>query len=318
MSGHANRNAWNEIQNNKKYLNAYQEWCRRQFLFSKFTGGYYVFKEESLNEEGKRYAETLFGLLVLAEKDKSDNEIREALAEVEAMGVLDFRSFYLLKEKVKMMVLSSRLFDEVTKSNEWRKDMNMDLMPVPEIHPYSSAEFTEDFQEEFSFSMMTLWFQVFEAAKPYTPFNLDLWPLNPHSDYEEVKKFSLKNPLMAADFLEFDGRDQNMLVKIDPRMPNGAINQKIKAILETLREKENIQVAKGSGMLKGVKKGMREVSPELSEQIKKDFGDNLTFADLTRKYYGSMKRADDQPLSDYNDITQTRIYQKIRRFLNNP
>ncbi len=312
MQNHGNRKAWGRIQQNLEYRAAYQEWCARQFYFYKFTGSFFTWEEMPLNENGRKYAGDLFSIIFTERVENQDeeyrDELREAISEVEDMGFLEPDSFVFLKSSVDAMVGRLEYLNECHKINY-----------QPEISSkgnveFSRASFQNEFQKGLNLSMSSIWLHLIEVARPDSPFGPGLWPLDPLSDYEEVKRYDLINEDRAASLVELSEDGKSILVKIDPQMPDKFITEKIKSIVQCVREEHGIKKAVGSGTLKGTQRGMLGVSKELAEQMEKDFHEHPSAAHITRKYYDFLKSTDDQPLSDYEDITESRIYRKIYRW----
>ena len=308
MEDHGNRKAWEQIQQNLEYHDVYQEWCGRQFYFYQFTGEFYIWEKVPLNEDGRKYAEDFYSIMFTERVEKQDeeyrDELREAISEVEDMGLLEPDYFPSLKSFVGLVVTRLEYLDKCHKNNY-----------QPEVigNEYTKTAFIDEFQKGLNASMLSIWLRLIKAVKPYTPFEAGFWPLNPLNDYEEVQQYDLMNQGAAAAFVELDD-DGEILVKIDPKMPDKLIMGKIKFIIDGVREKHGIKKAVRSGTLTGTLRGMLGVSDELVEAMEKDFRQKTSIADLTRIYYESMKRPDDQPLSDYTDITESRIYRKIWRW----
>ena len=124
----------------------------------------------------------------------------------------------------------------------------------PEVieNEFTKTAFIDEFQECLNTSMSSIWLRLIEAAKPYTPFEAGLWPLDLISDYEEVKRYDLLNQDGAASFVELCDNGE-ILVKLDPKMPDKLIMGKIKFIIDGVREKHGIKKVVRSGTLARVR-----------------------------------------------------------------
>jgi len=311
MSDQANRKAWERIQQNAEYLENYQKWCSRQFYFYKFTGEFFTWEDSPLNENGRKYAENLFDIIFTGRVNHDpqyQNELKEVISEVKEMGFLEPDSFAFLKAWVTAMVERLKYLDACHKGNFQSE------IPSKGNVEFSKSAFQNEFQKGLSLSMSSIWLHLIEAARPYSPFGPGLWPLDPLSGYEEIKQHDLMDQNRAASLVELSEDGKTILVKIDPQMPDKFIAKKIKTIVQYVREEHGIKKTVGSGTLKGIRRGMLGVSKELSEQMGKDFYKHRSAARITRKYYDLLKSTNDQPLSDYKDITENRIYRKIYRW----
>ena len=312
MSNQANRKAWERIQQNAEYLENYQKWSSRQLYFYEFTGYFFTWEEKRLNESGRKYADDLFDIM-FTERTVNQNsqyqaELREAISEVKDMDFLESDYFAFLKAGVAAMVKRLEYLSACHKSNFQPE------IPSKGKLGFSRDDFRNEFQRGLKLSMESIWLRLIEAARPYSPFWPSLWPLDPLSDYEEVKQYDLMDKDGAVSFMELIEDGKSILVKIDLQMPDKFISERIKSIVQCVRKKHGIKKAVGSGTLKGTRRGMLGVSKELSEQMEKNFYQHRSVAQLTREYYELLKSTDDQPLSDYVDITESRIYRKIYRW----
>ena len=317
MSDQANQKAWERLQQNAEYLEKYQEWCSRQFLFYKFTGGFFTWEDRPLNESGQKYAGDLFDIMFTERTVNQDSqyrtELREAISEVEDMEFLEPNSFSFLKAGVTAMVERLEYLSVCNKGNFQPE------IPSKGNVEFSKSAFQNEFQKALNFSMSSTWLHLIEAARPYSPFGPGLWPLDPHSDYEEVKRYDLRNPDGAASVAEISEDGKTLLVKIDPQMPGKLITERIKLIVQAVREKHGIKKAVGSGTLAGVRRGMFWASKEVLEKMEEDFRKGRSLAHIARKYYDRLRREEGEkkepPLEYYiRDITRSAVYRRISRW----
>lgn len=287
MSDQANQKAWERIQQNTEYHDTYQKWCGRQFLFYKFTGEFFTWGEIPLNENGQKYAKDLFDIMFtegVNQDNQVQDELREAISEVKDMGFLEPDSFAFLKAWVTAMVERLKYLNACHRGN-----FQPEISSKGNVE-FSKAAFQNEFQKGLSRSMSSIWLHLIEVARPYSPFQPGLWPLDPLSDYEEVKGYDLMNDDNAASFMELSEDGKSILVKIDPQMPDKFISERIRLIVQAVRKKYGIKKAVGSGTLKDIRKGMFWVSKELSDEMVKDFRIGRSPAHITRKYYDRLSR----------------------------